>query len=107
MPPAMCSIGNMASHCVDYAEAMQIVSAYWLHPSAIVKRVFTCRWHLCILQALWVLGSAATLERNPVWAALLANARERGCVIQEANARCICQCLLASFASKQTTQEPI
>lgn len=50
---------------------------------------------MCNSQALWVLGSAATLERNPVWAALLANARERGCVIQEANARCFCQCFLA------------
>lgn len=35
-----------------------------------------------------MLGAAATLERNPVWAALLANARERGCVVSEASARC-------------------
>jgi senataxin len=38
-------------------------------------------------QALWVLGSAATLGRSPVWAALLGNARERGVVIRDAHAR--------------------
>ena len=37
--------------------------------------------------ALWVLGSAGTLGRSPVWAAMLANARERGVVISNAHAR--------------------
>ena len=43
-------------------------------------------------QALWVLGSAATLGRSPVWAALLGNARERGVVIRDAHARCTVSC---------------
>lgn len=38
--------------------------------------------------ALWVLGSAQTLKRSPVWAALLADAEARGLVIPHASARC-------------------
>ena len=37
--------------------------------------------------ALWVLGSAQTLKRSPVWAALLADAEARGLVIPHASAR--------------------
>jgi senataxin len=39
-------------------------------------------------QALWILGSAGTLERSPVWAALLKNAQERNVIIRNADARC-------------------
>ena len=38
--------------------------------------------------ALWILGSAATLTRNPVWAALLDDARARGVLIDDASGRC-------------------
>jgi senataxin len=38
-------------------------------------------------QALWILGAAATLSRNPVWAALLADATQRGVVIRDAHAK--------------------
>ena len=40
-------------------------------------------------QALWILGAAATLSRNPVWAALLADATHRGVVIRDADARSV------------------
>ena len=40
------------------------------------------------LQALWVLGSAATLQRSPVWAALLEDARKRAKIVPDALARC-------------------
>ena len=40
-------------------------------------------------RAFWVLGAAATLRQSPVWAALLADARQRGLVIQHASARCV------------------
>lgn len=38
--------------------------------------------------ALWVLGSAQTLRRSPVWAALLGDAEARGVIIRNASARC-------------------
>ena len=38
-------------------------------------------------RALWVLGSRITLERSPVWAALLADAAQRGLVVRNASAR--------------------
>jgi hypothetical protein len=40
------------------------------------------------LQALWVLGSAGTLQRSPVWAALLEDAQKRHKIIPDALARC-------------------
>ncbi|GLC50926.1 hypothetical protein PLESTB_000447300 [Pleodorina starrii] len=41
-------------------------------------------------QALWVLGHFAALGREPAWAALLADAQERECVIREAAALELC-----------------
>ncbi|GIM12262.1 hypothetical protein Vretimale_15638 [Volvox reticuliferus] len=41
-------------------------------------------------QALWVLGQFSALRREPSWAALIADAEERGCVIQDANALELC-----------------
>ena len=40
------------------------------------------------MQALWVLGSAATLQRSPVWAALLEDADKRAKIVRDAFARC-------------------
>ena len=40
------------------------------------------------VQALWVLGSAATLQRSPVWAALLEDADRRSKIVPDAFARC-------------------
>lgn len=40
------------------------------------------------MQALWVLGSAATLQRSPVWAALLEDAQKRAKIVPDALARC-------------------
>ncbi len=48
------------------------------------------------VQALWVLGSAATLQRSPVWAALLEDAERRVKIVPDAFARC-------AFAFKQCT----
>lgn len=39
------------------------------------------------VQALWVLGSAATLRRSPVWAALLEDAEKRTKIVPDAAAR--------------------
>ena len=36
------------------------------------------------VQALWVLGSAATLQRSPVWAALLEDAERRVKIVPDA-----------------------
>ncbi len=50
------------------------------------------------MQALWVLGSAATLQRSPVWAALLEDAERRVKIVPDAVARCALtfkQCLSA------------
>lgn len=38
-------------------------------------------------RALWILGSAATLQRSPVWAALLEDVRRRGLLINSAAAK--------------------
>ena len=40
-----------------------------------------------MLQALWVLGSAATLQRSPVWAALLEDAEKRTKIVPDAFAK--------------------
>ncbi|GLI69287.1 hypothetical protein VaNZ11_013870, partial [Volvox africanus] len=51
-------------------------------------------------QALWVLGQFSALRREPSWAALIADAEERGCVIQEANALELCP-QLEAFQERQ------
>lgn len=48
-------------------------------------------WDLLPAQALWVLGSASTLQRSPVWAALLEDAQRRGKIVPNALARCCTQ----------------
>ena len=45
-------------------------------------------------QALWVLGSAATLRRSPVWAALLEDAEKRTKIVPDAVARYATEALL-------------
>lgn len=39
-------------------------------------------------RALWILGSAATLQTSPVWRALLADAQQRQIIIEDAHAEC-------------------
>ena len=46
------------------------------------------------VQALWVLGSAATLRRSPVWAALLEDAETRTKIVPDAVARYATEALL-------------
>lgn len=39
-------------------------------------------------RALWILGSAATLQTSPVWRALLDDAQQRQIIIEDAHAEC-------------------
>ena len=38
-------------------------------------------------RALWILGSAKTLRKSPVWNALIQDAEQRGCLVSKASVR--------------------